>query len=304
MPLSSYARPLRNCGEAGASYALRLADANGYPNGRWFCREIGITLGGLATGRMLSTVATVGRCDIGALVRDTPSKWTDGFRIGNQFLGNGLYVRSTPRRFCPECFREDIHRPEVELTLPREWHRVWWDITGVTACHRHRARLQWRCACGSTFDHDRAGIGHCRCSYRLSQMPSVAVGSADAAAYIVGRLGYSEPAVVPVLDELDLGDAIRGIRTFGMSLTGPEADQHEVMESGYRALAGGDEGVRDALDLVALGRPERPGAIGAYGDLHAFARDTAKGRGSPRLLGLMRDHAEHRWEPMSVCVFG
>ena len=126
------------------------------------------------------------------------------------------------------------------------------------------------------------------------------VGSVDCAAYLVGRLGYSKPISVGALDELDLGDAIRGIKIFGSSLASAEADEHEIMETGYRALADGEEGVREALNLVAAARPERKGAIGAYGALHAFARDTAGGRGSPRLLGLMREHAEHRWGPVSL----
>ena len=167
-------------------------------------------------------------------------------------------------------------------------------MTDVTACHEHRALLQWRCVCGRTFDHERTGIGRCRCGFLLSRLPSREAECAGASAYIVGRLGYAEPARVAVLDELDLGDAIRGIRVFGSNLADPDSDEHEIMETGYRALAGGDEGVCDALSAVACHRPERSGAIGAYGGLHAFARDTAGGKGSERLLALMREHARQR----------
>ncbi|HDZ75627.1 MAG TPA: hypothetical protein ENH55_23245 [Aurantimonas coralicida] len=284
-------RPRRNRGEGGASYCTRLADANGFPGARSFCRDIGITLGGLASGRMLSTIAAVGHCDIDALVHDSPSKRADGTRLAGEFLGHGLYVRSRGRRFCPECFRADLDRPAVQLSMPREWNRVWWDVAGVTACHQHQALLQWRCICNRVFDHQVAGIGRCECGFALAQLPPVKVRSAAAASYIVGRLGYSARISVPVLDDLSLGDAIRGIRIFGASLVAAAADEHVVMEAGYRVLAGADEEIRTALETVSSRRPERPGSLGAYGELHAFARDTADGRGSDRLLRAMRSHA-------------
>lgn len=289
-------RPLRNRGEDGASYCLRLADANGFPTARNFCSELGITLGAVASGRFLPKVAEVGRCDPFELAHDSPSRRSDGIWIAGQYLGNGLYRRTSGRRFCPECLRDDIARPSVELTMPREWNRVWWDIVDVTSCPIHRARLQSRCMCGAAFDHQRAGIGQCRCGFSVRNLPVVRARTANAASYILGRLGFGPSRSAPVLDDLTLADALRGIRIFGTSASSPEADDHVIMETGFAILSGGEQSVGAILDRVAATRPERAGALGAYGELHAFARDTANGRGSPHLIGAMRVHAARRRE--------
>ena len=288
-------RPRRNRGEDGASYCARLADANGFLGVQSFCREIGVTIGGLASGRMLSTLANIGRCDLAELSNDSPANRGDGVHLAGQLLGRGLYIRTLGRRFCPQCFRADLDRPVVQLSMPREWNRVWWDIAGITACHVHVARLHSRCLCGRTSDHRQVGIGHCACGVKLSRTPRLAVETAHAAAYVVGRLGYAPRVDVPLLDELPLGDAIRGIRIFGNTLA-PDADEHEVLEAGYRTIAGDAQRISDALTRISRTRPERPGAIGAYGELHAFARDTASGAGSRRLLVAMRRHANARRE--------
>ena len=85
-----------------------------------------------------------------------------------------------------------------------------------------------------------------------------------------------------------------GMPFFGASVAGEDADGHAIMEAGFRALSGTGGSIRSALDAVASRRPERAGALGAYGELHAFARDTAGGRGSGPLLAAMRSHARDR----------
>lgn len=110
----------------------------------------------------------------------------------------------------------------------------------------------------------------------------------DADRYIVGRLGFADRMEVPLLDGMDLSDAIRAIKVFSKAIFPDQPYEIAARHSLVETMRRGGDGMKPLLSSVASRRGERPGAITRFGPVHAFARDLPPIPVREELLGLMR----------------
>ncbi len=126
-------------GETPASFASRLAWANGLSFASEFCTDQGFTLQAIADGdeRALSILARLGGVELAQLMRGVVCKVSTGqYRLAGQLIEKRWITRRR-LRFCPECAAEDI----MTDTGGGAAQRCAWHVPSIRTCHHHQVRL-------------------------------------------------------------------------------------------------------------------------------------------------------------------
>ncbi|OWV40501.1 TniQ family protein [Mameliella alba] len=126
-------------GETPASFASRLAWANGLSFASEFCADQGFALQSLADGeeRALSILAQLGGVDRAKLLRGFVTKTSTGQYLVAGQLVEKRWITRRRLRFCPKCVAEDIAASAVGGAA----QRCVWHIPSIRACPQHDARL-------------------------------------------------------------------------------------------------------------------------------------------------------------------
>lgn len=126
-------------GETPASFAARLAWANGLSFASEFCTDQGFTLQAIADGdeRALSILARLGGVELAQLIRGVVCKVSTGqYRLAGQLIEKRWITRRR-LRFCPECVADDISAD----TGGGAAQRCAWHVPSIRTCLHHRVRL-------------------------------------------------------------------------------------------------------------------------------------------------------------------
>jgi hypothetical protein len=175
----------------------------------------------------------------------------------------------------------------------------------VTACPQHRLRLVERTADGKRFtsfpmrvlrDAGRSGQISSRDLAR-EQVPS-----ADAEAYVLGRLDFGPRANVPILDAMPLQNAVRLMDRMGAVAAGGRLaythgsglDRNLALNRGLRLFEGEGEGFISLLDeLNATVKRKRAswGAAEVYGRAYRWLNEERDDPAYRSVIEMMREHA-------------
>ncbi|GAA6177636.1 TniQ family protein [Sulfitobacter pacificus] len=126
-------------GETPASFASRLAWANGLSFASEFCTDQGFTLQAIADGdeRALSILARLGRVELAQLMRGVVCKVSTGqYRLAGQLIEKRWITRRR-LRFCPECVADDISAD----TGGGAAQKCAWHVPSIGTCLHHQVRL-------------------------------------------------------------------------------------------------------------------------------------------------------------------
>lgn len=176
----------------------------------------------------------------GDLVRDTPVVTDRTVTLrGHAFRRRDWSIEF--RRFCPGCLAESAH------------HRNWWDLQFMITCPFHGVRLD-----GGRPDARRVRWSQTDLAWSGGDMlvqPVARLGQPPRSfeAYVLGRLGLTNPFEVPLLDPLPLDVLPTAIQEIGRLAVGgwrerrPRTgrgkgglDAAGITASGFRMLAGGE----------------------------------------------------------------
>ncbi|MDA7963925.1 TniQ family protein [Ruegeria sp.] len=126
-------------GETPASFASRLAWANGLSFASEFCTDQGFTLQAIADGdeRALSILAQLGGVELAQLMCGVVCKVSIGqYRLAGQLIEKRWITRRR-LRFCPVCVVEDI----MADTAGGAAQRCAWHVPSIRTCSHHQVRL-------------------------------------------------------------------------------------------------------------------------------------------------------------------
>lgn len=142
-------------GESGLGYCLRSVRRNRCSL-HWLRRAAGIGERTLITAANAAKLAGLIGCDAAWLSHALPAHDHTQPRPYWRYFGHSLLAQNELRvrspQVCPRC----VH---IEGVCRREW-----DISIVTACHRHQCHLVDRCSrCLGRLRWDRLDVGVCHC---------------------------------------------------------------------------------------------------------------------------------------------
>jgi hypothetical protein len=199
------------------------------------------------------------------------------------------------RRWCPKCIAENAY------------HRVWWDLSHVTACPKHGVRLVDRCQCERPLFWrmhalDKCNKGHL---FAYAQTSQASADEIAASSYIVDRLMGTNSSPSPLLDSLGtLGAAINAMERIGQASFGEQEGLQILREKfgrgiiaaeGFRVLSQFPAAFEDLLDRLMLstkGGSRKWGTEHAYGDFYIWiTRLSSKTAFGKALKAAVRDHA-------------
>lgn len=237
-------------GETPASFASRLAWANGLFFASEFCADQGFSFQALADGdeRALSILAKLGGVELAELKRGVVCKMSTGqYRLAGQLIEKRWITRRR-LRFCPECVAENLSKDnEGGAAQSCAWH-----VPSVQTCLRHQVRLYEDDSYShSRGPHDFAGrirdLGLQARQLKELGVPQASTGLED---YLTRRLvGESQDAW---LDSLEFGAVVIGAEVFGVvELFGIDAkpkflsgaDKRRAGARGFEILLDGREGL-------------------------------------------------------------
>ncbi|MGY2051821.1 TniQ family protein [Methylobacterium sp. JK268] len=278
-PLALRVRPKPH--EGGASLLARLAARHRDGDLAAFCREHGLSLRKLGFGRGVDRLAMLAGVDAADLLLASPriDARARSVRIGHAVVGLADWSRDGGR-FCAHCVREDVllalaagRDPAVDIH-----RRMWWDVSSVTRCPTHGTRLGAACPCcdtGLAWGGIPGRCGRCGCGLAASRAPDLQ-GHSGFSEYAAARLA-GWPTDVPLLDGMDLKDAVPQMERLGLVITAPSsalkprrdaATAADIREVAFRALASWPTAFEAALDRGlsrSRGERTRAGLTGAYG---------------------------------------
>ena len=271
-------RPNRNEGEGLPQYLARLAATNGYGSLSSLLREKGLGEFGVMSGTMPEWSAILpGRSDAAARSGgQVDGRWVTV--SGQRIRRKQWSVRTTPQ-ICPCCWNVDLEERDDRPGLVRNWQRTVWDIRPVTICEKHGVELVDHCGCGRPFSREDWLLDHCTCGRRHHEVDAPTVGSGDrrGADYLFDRLGRRETKV-PLLDDIELGDAIAAMEIFGRATLADHepgmAKHHVVLNAGYEIFAQWPDGALNLFDgIVDRGAGSSGwGVVQAYGPFYEIFR--------------------------------
>lgn len=280
-------RPAPMPQECAHDHLARLLQANGHgwlPNNR--------TMGPLLVGSFRRETAresleAFGVRDADALLAKTPE--ATGRPRHVELAGEVVHRESwtlSRRRWCPECWREDLAGGTAgRLPFWGVHRRFWWSVTAVETCPVHRVRLAERCPeCGGDVRWRSGSMLTCVGGHWLlaAEGERVRDDHVAADAYIVGRLGGAPRVRVPLLDGIDLADAVDAMQRFGIAAhdgprgslreLGPER-RPEVMSTGLRIAADWPGSFKEMLaGMAGEWAPGNWGVTNLYGYLADWVR--------------------------------
>lgn len=299
-PLTLRERDFEPCHAAAA----RLAARWGASDSIVFARELGHPFPDLLRGTAVPEFATRAGLDRGSVLADTPVVAAASRTVvlrGQQLRLGDWSMRS--RRRCPLCVDED-RSEAIRMGIPPEWwatNRFWWDVRSIDACPRHAVALTDRCAACGALQTWRRGLLACRCG--AEHVPGSAVDADPSVSrYMLSRMGCAAPLRVPVLDRMELVDAVRTMEMLGAArldrqVVKPrraEADLPYDRAHGLSLAADWPVRFRSLLDGLVAGRDAfaADGLLSTYGWLYS---EVCVGD-APRVLAdlvapVLREHA-------------
>lgn len=188
---------------AEPAYALmtRLAVRNGFPNAREFSESRGLRWNDVERGICVEPVAAIAGIDADSLRKCTfISNGSYGTLQKETLHASHWHIR---RNICCNACLQDDKINDPDMARYGSLRRSWWDLTSVHKCPIHKCdlesiirdspRLQWKTS------HER--------KY-----------SSGWDAYILGRLGFVDPAPSDLLDKLTLDAAAKFVAICGGAL--------------------------------------------------------------------------------------
>ncbi|OLS52679.1 TniQ family protein [Rhodovulum sulfidophilum] len=244
-------------GETPASFASRLAWANGLSFASEFCADQGFALQSLADGeeRALSILAQLGGVDRAELLRGLVTKTSTGqYLVAGQLIEKRWITRRR-LRFCPKCVAEDIAASAVG-GAPQ---RCAWHIPSIRACPQHGCRLHE----DESYSHSRGPhdfAGRIRdLGLEPEQLEQLVVPKAPTSleSYLARRMAGERQD--RWLDDLGFGAVALGAEILGIvDLFGvgakpkflSEGDKCQAGARGFEILSRGERGLRDLLEAI------------------------------------------------------
>jgi hypothetical protein len=294
-------------GEPAYAVFARLAHRHGAEQLRSFAAEIDFSWSGTVASIDPVAVANLAGLRADRLAWDSP-RIDPATRVvelaGQKLLLNDWTLR--PRRYCASCFVSD----RLEATsagLPADfgpWHRGCWDIRSYDVCHHHHVALNGVCpACHAPLGWVHSRVDECPCGADLAAFKPVD-GDAGVALYIASRLGLAQGPRYPLLDSLDLRDALAVLARLGFCAEPvyraqrPRSRAQERAAARHAGLAIADDWPRAleaCLDRL-VHRTDRAlapaGMIGAYGWVYsAWATTETVEPFASELRRVLRAHA-------------
>lgn len=264
-------------GETPASFASRLAWANGLSFASEFCTDQGFTLQAIADGdeRALSILARLGGVELAQLMRGVVCKVSTGqYRLAGQLIEKRWITRRR-LRFCPECVADDISAD----TGGGAAQKCAWHVPSIGTCLHHQVRLYDDDSYShSRGPHDFAGrirdLNLGTDQLRELVAAQVSTGLED---YLTRRLAGEQQGTW--LDNIGFGAVALGAEIFGVvDLFGIDAKLKHLSDNekrragarGFEFLSEGEKGLfrllrrlhREAGSPISLSRrPVRPRAL-------------------------------------------
>ncbi|WP_209835572.1 TniQ family protein [Ruegeria sp. HKCCE3926] len=256
-------------GETPASFASRLAWANGLSFASEFCTDQGFTLQAIADGdeRALSILARLGGVELAQLMRGVVCKVSTGqYRLAGQLVEKRWITRRR-LRFCPECVADDV----TTDTAGGAAQRCAWHVPSIRTCHRHQVGLyDDESYSHSRGPHDFAGrIRDLNLGADQLRELGVSQVSTGLEEYLTRRLAGEQQGAC--LDYIGFGSVALGAEIFGVvDLFGidaklkhlSDAEKRRAGAQGFELLSEGEKGVfhllrrlhREAGSPISLSR--------------------------------------------------
>lgn len=151
-------------GESGQGYALRMAVENGVgglPVLKSWLGKSRFAVLDAADGDSLARWFGANSLLLSQALGEVALKSaTNGYRFGGVDLDRSYFVNRAYPRICPDCLAE--HHMCLQF----------WEISIVTACHRHGALLVDSCStCNRRLSWNRPALGTCSCIRQLGRVP-------------------------------------------------------------------------------------------------------------------------------------
>lgn len=203
---------------------LRLAERNGIENPVGILNHTGLRTSDLRVGREVPKLAKLIRCSPIDILDSTFVAGDDGWcSVRGQRLQGRRDIEGTRRRLCPHCIAESPHQ------------RFWFDVTFISTCPKHNIELISDCSCGHPLSWSDVRVSKCRhCENGDVQNIRNANANEDVLEvdrWILGRLGVTKSASIPVLDELPLTHAFSAITAVGALQVGGNETRKSMKES-------------------------------------------------------------------------
>jgi hypothetical protein len=260
-------------GEPAYGLLLRTANHNGVLNAYTMFQRNGLQKGASVATLSTPHAAFVCRQRTSVLRQWTPRILPSKIEIGRETLFSDQFS-AWRRRWCAECLRED------------PYHRVWWDISCVSACSIHRIKLTDHCGCKSAPLWRSCELVECRGGHNFTMTQQLPADEIDVAlsGYIRGRLLEADYRPNPLLDPLEIGEAIRICERIGRaSLVDAVAPQsrpkvihrHQEVAEGFYILSDFESRFVNLLDRLVAASDSRAsdrrwGVWRAYGRIYTW----------------------------------
>ena len=274
--------------EPAWSVLHRAASLSGAASARTFAADWDLDYTAIVTGADTSHFAEMGGYDHERFTKTSIRLVENERRLGPERMFVDSAV-SGQNRICPECIRSDFAFGTGRGEVRAHW-RDWWFIHEVTVCPIHKVRLH---TIETGARHGRVHETHLDPTFGTKDDPdlmarkTISVATADAEAYIVGRLGFIPPTKAHFLDSPSLGFAISLMRAVGrfhyerMEKMDPdEVGIHEIINAGFAALQT-NEGFIAFLNEAYRRRSVRRNHHGprvVYGSLYDWLKERLKDR--------------------------
>ncbi len=294
-------RPRRNEGEGVPQYLARLAATNGYESLTAFLREFGLGEFGVMSGTMPDWgVLLPGRPDgaagAGGLVA---GRWVTV--SGRRIRRKQWSVHASPR-ICPQCWQADLAYDDERPGLLRNWQRTVWDVRPLTVCEVHGVELVDHCSCGKPLSRKDWLLDRCQCGLLLHDLEAVPIDAElmRGPGYIYDRLAGRSTAV-PLLDRVELGDAIAAMEIFGRAVFCEKADlnddarspkHHALLSAGFEILDRWPNGAIELFDKMISHKTNDDGwgVVQAYGPFYEMFRRIEPSSLRDEVAGLLARH--------------
>ncbi len=251
---------------------IRLAERNGIEGYERVPALTGLRVARLRVGNGAERLGSIIRCEPAVFMKSTalPDKGGNVILRGERLSVIRDLTRLS-RRLCSGCVAASAH------------HRFWFDLKFVTTCPEHSMNLVDVCSCGRKLSWKDVRIAKCRhCEDgNVALLPKCPV-NADVIAmdrWVLGKLGVGSSRPLPILDAMNLTDALDTMGRIGSLDLGGYRDKWvqpqdfdiptaEVRARGYRVLESNSLG--DVLEKVYRGfvrtKSSKPAALhSAYG---------------------------------------
>lgn len=293
--------------ESASDHLLRLFEIEDRVWSRERLKNIGVKTGELLVGKWEDVLPRFTTVDLSRLKATTPivhskKKVTTAAGVIHRDEWSTL-----ARRWCPACFAADLEDESIEgrhadWRVHRRW---WWGLISIRTCPDHGVRIEDRCpTCGVEISWEGGSLTTCRNDHSLLVCEPVTVPEEDYAAdaWFLARMRGRDRRSVPLLDDVDVTEALRTMETIGAAATGgaygafakiDEKDRGAALSKGYSALADFPTSLKLVLDDLAA-HPDiglaNWGIDRVYGYLSAWARD---GREKPNRAAILEEVQKH-----------